>query len=70
MLIIAENIKKKISYIKSKQISKIISCEICNSKNFKTIQNIARINKVGQYGYLNVVICLNCSLSYTLSRLI
>jgi SAM-dependent methyltransferase len=70
MLIIAENIKKKISYIKSKQISKIINCEICNSKNFKTIQNLARINKVGQYGYLNVVICLNCSHKFINPRFI
>ena len=70
MLIISNLKNQNIKYNKSKQIKKIINCEICNKKKFKTIQNIGRIDKVGVYGYLNIVICLNCGHKFINPRFI
>ena len=61
MLIISNLEYQKTKYNKKKQLKKIISCEICSKKNFQTIQNIGRVDRVGVYGQLDVVICKNCS---------
>ena len=69
MLIIRENLKKKISHLKNHQrYKKLIECEVCRGNKFKTIQNFARIGKVGDYGYLNIVICENCSFKFVNPR--
>ena len=61
MLIISNLEYQKTKYNKKKQLKKIISCEICSKKNFQTIQNIGRVDRVGVYGQLDVVNCKNCS---------
>ena len=69
MLIIRKNLKKKISHFKKHQrYKKLIKCEVCGNKKFKIIQNLARIGKVGDYGYLNIVICKNCSFKFVNPR--
>tara|TARA_A100001011_G_scaffold335050_1_gene363752 strand:- start:4793 stop:5890 length:1098 start_codon:yes stop_codon:yes gene_type:complete len=70
MLIISNLKNQDIKYHKNKQIKKIICCEICSKKEFKIIQNIGRIDRVGVYGHLNVVICMNCGHKFVNPRFI
>jgi SAM-dependent methyltransferase len=50
--------------LKKNFYKKKINCEVCNSRNFSSLQNIGRIGRPGEYGLLNTVICLNCSFKY------
>ena len=70
MLIISNLRYQEASYNKNQQLKKIISCEICSKRNFKTIQNIGRIDRVGVYGHLNIVLCKNCSHKFVNPRFI
>ncbi len=70
MLIISNSKNQNIKYNNNKQIKKVISCEICSKKNFIPIQNIGRIDRVGVYGHLNIVICTNCGHKFVNPRYI
>jgi ubiquinone/menaquinone biosynthesis C-methylase UbiE len=62
--------KNYLKIIKEKNIykKKLIKCEICGSKDYEIVSSIGRIGVPGQYGEYNIVICKNCTLTFSNPR--
>ena len=65
-----KNLNKKNYLISGKKFkTNYIACEVCKSKKNKLFQNCGKIgDNPGQYGYLPIRICLNCSLKFISPR--
>ena len=70
MIVQIKNLKKKKYNINGKNYKlRQIKCEICGSKKNKLFQNCGKIgDKPGQYGFLPIRFCLNCSLKFISPR--
>ena len=70
MLIISNLRYHEASYNKNQQLKKLFHVKFVLKEISKLYKNIGRIDRVGVYGHLNIVLCKNCSHKFVNPRFI